>query len=193
MNTLTAESDIDTDTYVRSSDFADHIGGVHFPPKVWAVFAQCEVPRTPAEIASRVGLHAADVLSALRRLSGKQLIQKNEIDWLAYIASLETPPSAPAAVAAPPVKERAKTITVPRETVVAADPPPPPAPEPVSSAGQLLEFTLENASAATARRQAAQQVLTFRVEKPFTRETGPQRSPKPNASRDSILREALVC
>lgn len=185
MKNITAETetDIDTDSYVRASDYADHIGGVHFPSEVWAVFAQCDAPRTPAEIASRARLDAADVLSALRRLSSKHLIQKDEIDWQSYLASLGTPP---AAVEAP-------AITVPCEAVVAAFPTPsapppaavPPAPRtllqvaapaPVPSAAQSVEFTLDNASATIARRQAAREVLTFHVGKSpafCAREAGP--------------------
>lgn len=183
MKTLTTDTDIDTDSYVRASDFADHIGGVHFPSEVWAVFAQCDAPRTPAEIARRGRLDAADVLSALRRLSSKHLIRKNEIDWQTYLATLGTPPAAVVAPAVAPVEAPAITITVPREAVVAAVPVPavPPAPRmlqvadasPVPSATQPLEFTLDNASAAIARRQAAREVLTFHVGKTSTREAGP--------------------
>lgn len=199
MKNITASTDIDivSDTYVRASDFADHIGGVHFPVEVWAVFAQCDVARTPTEIALRARLDVADVHSALRRLSSKHLIRKNEIDWLAYLTSLGTPPAAvveaPAAEEAPAAKAPAVapaiTITVPREAVVAAvptssAPPPaavPPAPQtlqaaapaPIASAAQPLAFRIDNVSAAIARRLVAREVLTFHVGKTSAREAGP--------------------
>ncbi len=152
---------------------------MHFPTEVWAVFAQCDAPRTPAEIARRIRLDAADVLSALRRLSNKHLIRKNEIDWQTYLASLGAPP---AAVEAPAeiVTKAPITLPVPREAGVAAVPmpsaPAPPtlqfaAPASVPSAAQPVEFTLDNPSAAIARRQAAREVLTFQVGKPSTSST----------------------
>jgi DNA-binding Lrp family transcriptional regulator len=160
------------DSYVRAADFADRLSGVQLPPEVWAVFAQCDHPRSPADIARRANLPEEVVLSAIRRLARRKLVQKHRLDWQAYLAAntgaapapAEPAPviAAPEPVAAAP-RRPAKPLTEPpfapaavAATVLRSSPT---APE------QPLVFVLTNATAAISRRVDARQELRFRIEK----------------------------
>lgn len=185
-----------TDSYVRSPDFADHIAGICFPPEVWAVFAQCEVPRTTAEIARRARVDAPTVGAALRRLARRGLVCKNQLDWQSYLNTRGAPatdlapqPTPEPVLAAPPptlapVSTPAATLPAPQAVPAPASPPlaviaasatpasTTIAPSPASSgasAATPLEFVLTNTKAAGARRSAAREVLSFSIGKTSSR------------------------
>ncbi len=170
------------DFYVRSPDFAEHIAGVCFPPEVWAVFAQCASPRSPAEIARDTRLGETVVVAALRRLARRHLVQKNQLDWQAYLNTQRVPaaetapgsaslsaPAAPASAAliptaSPPAAETAAAPVGAPAPAVSGIEPAPEAP---------LTFVVANASAAVARRVAARETLTIRMGKSVAHPANP--------------------
>ena len=182
------------DCYIRVPDFAAHIGGVCFPPEVWAVFAQCDAPRTTSEIARRAHLDEATVGAALRRLARRHLVQKNQLDWNAYLTSRGTPP-AESAPTPTPAAVPVVTAVLPAAAPILASPAPAappvalaaPVPAPVAEAAPsvlppgpaaappetLLTFVVANASAAVVRRVAARETLTICVGKSASHPANP--------------------
>lgn len=161
------------DSYVRVPGFAELLSGVHLPAEVWAVFAQCDSPRRPSEIARLARLDEEVVASALRRLSRRHLVQKHALDWNAYLASQGAPATAPAA--APMAPPHAPVTPAPATPTglapePAAEPPPAfspapaAAPAPRSSASpELVSFVLTNLAASEARRRDAHNVLALYI------------------------------
>ncbi len=180
-----------SDSHVRAPDFAERIAGVQFPPEVWAVFAQCDAPRSTAEIARRAKLDETVVVSALRRLARRRLVQKNsaqknQLDWQGYlnaqagepapvghVAPSVEPEPAPAPVIVPavtpaPVAAPAASEPVPAASAIAPAASVAPAAEtPVvaSTPEPLVEFVVDNSAAAAARQSAVREVLCFTVGK----------------------------
>lgn len=167
------------DSYVRVPDFADQLAGVRFPPEVWAVFAQCDSPRSPAEIARRSQLDEKDVAAALRRLTRRHLVQKHhavkpELDWQSYLdASAVSPAPAPVATAAAPAPVAPPAPVLVAITAAAPAPSPAhvaaPAPaartsptQPASPAGELT-FVLGNERRALDRQSTMRDMLAFSV------------------------------
>ncbi len=153
------------DSYVRAPDFAERISGLQLPPEVWAVFARCDSPRSPDQIARLCGLDEDAVLAALRRLARRKLVQKHRLDWQAYLAAHgDAPAPAPAPVAAAPLAPEP-----PRRPAVPASPPPEASapPPPAYDHDRPLLLVLANASAAVGRRVEARRELRFQVGKTF--------------------------
>ena len=147
------------DSYVRVPDFAGQLAGVRFPPEVWAVFAQCDSPRSPAEIARRSQLDEKDVAAALRRLTRRHLVQKHhaaapELDWQSYLAA---------------------------STASTASPSPAPASRPSAPphAGPLVKFTVSNERRTLDRQVATRDVFVFSVGEP-------PRHSRPAASAEAV-------
>jgi hypothetical protein len=145
------------DSYVRATDFASRLEGLQLPPEVWAVFAQCDTPRPPSEIARRSGLAEEIVASALRRLARRKLVQKHRLDWQAYLSAGA---AVDAGASAPPTRH---APAVPAAPVAPAAPVVPVAP--AVSFKTPVSLVLGNATAAISRRVEARQELRFRIEK----------------------------
>ena len=172
------------DSYVRVADFDTRLSGVHLPSEAWAVFAQCDSPRAPGEIARRAGLPEDVVAAALRRLARRKLIQKHLPDWKAYLAASGVAPS--------PLPAPISPAEVPTEPapVYSSPPPPPPAliaapappaafrvetppvlaiqPSPASTQSPLL-LVLANDVAALGRIAESRRELSFHVGKTAAR------------------------
>jgi hypothetical protein len=142
------------DSYIRVTDFANRLDGVQLPPEAWAVFAQCDTPRPPSEIARRSGLAEEIVAAALRRLTRRKLVQKHRLDWQAYLSAGATPASASPSIDAVQTSACRPPATPSRPTAAS-----------VPAANQPLAFVLGNAAAAISRRVDARQELRFRIEK----------------------------
>ena len=173
------------DSYVRVPDFADQLAGVRFPPEVWAVFAQCDSPRSPAEITRRSQLDEKDVAAALRRLTRRHLVQKHhaakpELDWQSYLdASAVSPAPAPVATAAAPAPVAPPAPVLVAITAAAPAPAPVPAPAPAQVASpvpaartspmqpaspvEAVTFVLGNERRALDRQSTMRDMLAFSV------------------------------
>ena len=143
------------ESYVRAADFAGRLAGVQLPSEVWAVFARCDSPRTPPQIARLAKLDEAAVASALRSLTRRKLVQKhrvpkNRMDWQGYLAAngAALAPEAPAVETPPPPADLAREAT-----------------PSVSPFALPVAFSLGNTVAAIGRRVEARRELRFRIEK----------------------------
>ena len=182
------------DSYIRAADFASRLAGVQLPSEIWAVFARCDCPRTPPQIARLAKLDEATVVSALRSLVRRKLVQKHRarkdcMDWQDYLAAngvasaveaqVETQPPdiAPRPPLAPTPASASADVLPPSTRLPPAapagvapfQPPAPDAAPPVSPFAQPVAFSLVNAAAAISRRIEARQELRFRVEKTTAR------------------------